>query len=109
MEGKTFFFYTKPSFYGVALYPQYTTSETFTIGLRAEYFEEIGDFGAIGTGVPDSDVFAITLSGNVTIGEYLTLIPEIRLDSASDDAFINNDFEASKSLSSFLLAAVFAY
>jgi len=32
-------------FYGVALYPQYTTSETFTIGLRAEYFEEIGDFG----------------------------------------------------------------
>ncbi|WP_297703595.1 outer membrane beta-barrel protein [uncultured Eudoraea sp.] len=96
-------------FYGAALYPQYTTSDTFTIGLRGEYFKEMGDFGAIGTGVDDSDVFAITLSGNVTIGDYLTFIPEIRLDSASDDAFINNDLEASKSLSSFLLAAVFAF
>ena len=96
-------------FYGAALYPQYTASDTFAIGLRGEYFKEMGDFEVIGTGVEDSDVFAITLSGNVTIGEYLTFIPEIRLDSASDDAFINNDFEASKSLSSFLLAAVFAY
>ncbi len=65
--------------------------------------KEKGDFGAIGTGVEDSDVFAITLTGNVTVGEYLTFIPEIRLDSASDDAFINNDLEASKSLSSFLV------
>jgi len=96
-------------FYGVALYPQYTTSDTFAIGLRGEYFKEMGDFEVIGTGVEDSDVFAITLSGNVTIGEYLTFIPEIRLDSASDDAFINNDLEPSKSLSSFLLAAVFAF
>ena len=96
-------------FYGAALYPQYTTSDTFTIGLRGEYFKESGDFGAIGTGLEDSSVFAVTLTGNVTVGEYLTFIPEIRLDNASDDAFINNNLEASKSLSSFLLAAVFAF
>ena len=96
-------------FYGVALYPQYTFSEVFTLGLRGEYFEEIGDFGAIGTGVEDSNVFAVTLSGNVTIGNYLKIIPEIRLDNASDDAFLNKDLETSKSLSSFLLAAVFAF
>jgi hypothetical protein len=96
-------------FYGAALYPQYATSDTFTIGLRGEYFKEMGDYGAIGTGVEDSSVFAVTLSGNFTVGEYLTFIPEIRLDSASDDAFINNNIEASKSLSSFLLAAVFAF
>ena len=96
-------------FYGAALYPQYTTSDTFTIGLRGEYFKENGDFGAIGTGLEDSSVFAVTLTGNVTVGEYLTFIPEIRLDNASDDAFINNNLEASKSLSSFLLAAVFAF
>ncbi|WP_297692682.1 outer membrane beta-barrel protein [uncultured Eudoraea sp.] len=96
-------------FYGAALYPQYSTSDTFTIGLRGEYFKESGDFGAIGTGLEDSSVFAVTLTGNLTVGEYLTFIPEIRLDSASDDAFINNNLEASKSLSSFLLAAVFAF
>ncbi|MGB5171784.1 porin [Eudoraea sp.] len=96
-------------FYGAAIYPQYTTSDTFTIGLRAEFFKEQGDYGAIGTGVEDSDVFAITLSGNVTVGEYLTFIPELRLDSASDDAFINNDLEPSDSLASFLVAAVFAF
>ncbi|MGB5357019.1 MAG: porin [Eudoraea sp.] len=96
-------------FYGAAIYPQYTTSDTFTIGLRAEFFKEQGDYGAIGTGVEDSDVFAITLSGNVTVVEYLTFIPELRLDSASDDAFINNDLEPSDSLASFLVAAVFAF
>jgi hypothetical protein len=98
-------------FYGVALYPQYTFSETFALGLRGEYFNEVGDFGAIGTGVVDSSVFAVTLSGNVTIGKYLKLIPEIRFDNASDDSFlfVNKDLETSKNLSSFLLAAVFAF
>ena len=98
-------------FWGAALYPQYTFSETFTLGLRGEYFQEVGDFGAIGTGVEDSNVLAVTLSGNVTIGKFLTIIPEIRFDNASDDSFLflNKDLETSKSLSSFLLAAVFAF
>lgn len=98
-------------FYGVALYPQYTFSETFALGLRGEYFEEIGAFGAIGTAVEDSSVFAVTLSGNVTIGKYLRVIPEIRFDNASDDSFlfVNNDLETSKNLSSFMLAAVFSF
>ena len=98
-------------FWGAALYPQYTFSETFTLGLRGEYFQEVGDFGAIGTGVEDSNVLAVTLSGNVTIGKFLTIIPEIRFDNASDDSFLflNKDLETSKNLSSFLLAAVFAF
>ena len=95
-------------FYGVALYPQYTFSETFTLGFRGEYFEEIGDFGAIGTGVEDSNVFAATLTGNISIGN-LSIKPEIRLDKASDDAFLDPDLNAQDNLSSFLLAAVFAF
>jgi hypothetical protein len=95
-------------FYGVALYPQYTTSETFTIGLRAEYFEEIGDFGAIGTDMTDSNVFAITATGNIQIGN-LAIKPEIRVDTASDNAFLNPDLEAQDKLSSFTLAAVYAF
>ena len=92
-----------PGFYGAALYPQFATSDAFKIGLRAEYFVEDGDFGAIGTGVADSSVFATTLTGNYTIGS-LTIIPELRLDSASEAAFIGD-----KALSSFALAAVYSF
>tara|TARA_R110002051_G_scaffold97131_2_gene167295 strand:+ start:568 stop:1614 length:1047 start_codon:yes stop_codon:yes gene_type:complete len=95
-------------FAGAALYPQYATSDTFTIGLRGEYFTETGDFGAIGTGVEDSSVFAVTLTGSATIGN-LQIKPELRLDSASDDAFIDNDLAPTKSLSSFVLAAVYSF
>lgn len=92
-----------PDFYGFALYPQFATSETFKIGLRTEYFKEDGDFGAIGTGVADSSVFAATLTGNYNIGS-LTIIPELRLDSASEAAFMGD-----KALSSFALAAVYSF
>lgn len=97
-----------PGFYGAALYPQYKTSEVFTIGLRAEYFAEDGDFGAIGTGVEDSSVFGVTLTGSATIGD-LVVKPELRLDSTSDDAFLDSDGEPMGSLGSFVLAAIYSF
>lgn len=99
------------SFTGGALYPQYTTSETFTIGLRAEYFmESKGGAGAIGAYDMDGDasVFAATLTGSFTIDD-LIIKPEIRLDSASEDAFIDNDLAPTKSLGSFVLAAIYKF
>lgn len=97
-------------FAGVALYPQLTTSENFAVGLRGEYFMETGDFGAIGTGVEDSSVFAVTLTGSATIGN-LMIKPELRLDTASDDSafFLDSNLQAQKSLSSFVLAAVYSF
>lgn len=92
-------------FTGVALYPQLQTSDSFSIGLRGEYFSEQGDFGAIGSGIEDSDVFALTLTGSASIGN-LIIKPEFRLDSSSDPAFLNKSLTASKSLSSFLIAAI---
>ena len=97
-------------FYGGALYPQYAVSDTFTLGLRAEYFAEDKDveFGAIGTGLPDSNVFATTLTGSFAI-DNLTIKPELRLDSASDDFFLDNDGVPAKSLSSFVIAAIYSF
>jgi hypothetical protein len=93
-----------PGFYGAALYPQMAASDRFKIGLRAEFFQEIdGDFGAIGTGIEESSVFATTLTCNYTVGA-LTIIPELRLDSASEAAFVGD-----KALSTFVLAAVYAF
>ncbi|MCF8715084.1 porin [Joostella atrarenae] len=97
-------------FYGFALYPQYDTSEKFSIGLRGEYFKEFdGGVGVFGL-APDSDadVFEFTLTGNYKISD-LTIKPELRIDSASEDIFLNNDDEATGSLASFLVAAVYSF
>ncbi|MEE9364606.1 MAG: outer membrane beta-barrel protein [Cellulophaga sp.] len=96
-------------FAGAVLYPQYITSDNFTLGLRGEFFAQNGNFdAALGTGVIDSSIFTATLTGSYTI-ENLTIKPEIRLDSASDNAFINADLAPSKNLSSFLLAAIYSF
>ncbi len=97
-------------FAGGALYPQYKTTENFTLGLRGEYFVEHGEYGAIGTGVEDSSVFAVTLTGSASIGN-LMIKPEIRLDSASDESgnFLDENLLPQKSLSSVLLAAIYSF
>ncbi len=97
-------------FYGVALYPQYKTSEKFTIGLRGEYFAEYNNaLGAVGLDDEgDGSVIAATLTGSYNIGN-LTLKPEIRVDSASEDTFVDNDLEPTKSLSSFVMGAIYKF
>ena len=68
---------------------------------------------AIGTPVgpdTDSNVFAATLTGSFSI-KSLTIKPELRIDSASEDSayFLNDDMMPTKSLSSFVLAAIYAF
>jgi hypothetical protein len=99
-------------FLGFAGYLQATTSEMFSIGLRGEYFsvfngglEDVVGVNADG----DGSVFAATLSGNIRVHKNLTLIPELRMDAMSEDFFKDNDLNDSKNLSSFMLAAVFAF
>ena len=99
-------------FLGFAGYLQATTSDVFSIGLRGEYFsvfngglEDVVGVNADG----DGSVFAATLSGNIRVHKNLTLIPELRMDSMSEDFFTDNDMNASKNLTSFMLAAVFAF
>ena len=92
-------------FYGVALYPQLATSDSFSIGLRGEYF-----------GYHDKDVddlpsvFAATITGSYSL-ENLIIKPEIRLDSWSNDAepYFDADGEASNSLAAFTLAAIYSF
>lgn len=98
-------------FYGLALYPQYKTSENFSLGLRGEYFSVFGNgldevIGLDNEG--DGHVFTATITGNYTLGN-LRLKPELRIDTASEDSFLNSDLEPAKSLSSFLVAAIFSF
>ncbi|MGB3850747.1 MAG: porin [Tunicatimonas sp.] len=99
-------------FYGVAGYLQVSPTETFGIGLRGEYFAEFnGGVGAIGALDTEGDgsVFDLTLSSNINVGGGLTLIPEFRIDIASEEPFQNIDLEAQNTLASFLLAAVYSF
>lgn len=90
-------------FAGVALYPQLATSDNFSLGLRGEYFTTHSD--AIGD---DPSIFAATLTGSYTI-ENLIIKPELRLDNGSEDIFFDNDLAPTKSLSSFLIAAIYSF
>lgn len=93
-------------FYGAALYPQYALSDDFTLGLRGEFFGTYVDID----GVDDNTIFATTLTGSYSI-ENLTIKPEIRLDSFGNDVepFVDGDLEATSSLASFTLAAIYAF
>ncbi|WP_343913376.1 outer membrane beta-barrel protein [Aquimarina litoralis] len=90
-------------FYGAAIYPQFQLVDSFALGLRGEYFNTFVDTD----GVDDVDVTAITLTGSYDIGN-LTFKPEFRLDS-SEDAFLDKDLEATSSLSSFVLGAIYKF
>ena len=92
-------------FAGVALYPQIATSDSFSIGLRGEYFDWMSDSDM---SVDDQDVFAVTLTGSYTL-ENLIIKPELRLDSNSQDVYLDNDLMPSKSLAAFTLAAIYSF
>jgi hypothetical protein len=87
---------------GVAFYPSYAFSDAFALGLRGEYFKYKEGSG-------DTDVTALTLSGNYKVGG-LTIIPEFRFDNNSDEVmFVDSDLDPSKSASQVLLAVVYGF
>ncbi|MEQ9286332.1 MAG: outer membrane beta-barrel protein [Cyclobacteriaceae bacterium] len=109
----------KDNFTGAALYLQNAMSDSFSMGLRGEYFKDDG----IGLFTEGENVIDLTLSANYSVGN-LTIIPEFRIDMLSSDEFITggdqtvdsfgfpngiNNTEMSKSLSSFVLAAVYSF
>lgn len=91
-------------FYGIDIYPQYSASESLIIGLRGEYFQTQSD-----TITNDPSIIALTLTGSYTIDEDLIIKPEFRLDSSSEDIFIDTNLIATESLGSFVLAAIYKF
>ncbi|MFD2726145.1 outer membrane beta-barrel protein [Hyunsoonleella rubra] len=91
-------------FYGAALYPQVATCDSFSLGLRGEYFAMHGDANPA-----EESVIALTLTGSYEVGNFI-LKPEIRLDSWSDDMpYIDNDGAASDNLAAFTIASIFTF
>ena len=76
---------------------------SFGLTLRGEYFDNKDEVLALPT-----SVFETTLSLNFKING-LTIIPELRLDNAKEEAFIKRDGTTQKSSVSALVAAVYKF
>ncbi|WP_348798746.1 outer membrane beta-barrel protein [Flavobacterium adhaerens] len=87
---------------GAAIYPSYAFSDAFALGIRGEYFKYKEGSG-------DTSVTAFTLSGNYKVNG-LTIIPEFRMDTNSDEVmFVDSDLAPAKSASQVLLAVVYGF
>lgn len=93
------------SWTGAALYANYAFSDLFTLGLRGEYMD---DSDGLILGVADGSVFDLTVSGNFHIGD-LTIIPEFRVDMASEEVFEDDQGVLQETLPTFLVAAVYSF
>lgn len=105
------------TFFGVALYPKITLSESFALGLRAEYLDvtngHLGIFGTdkqdvLGNEIGKGSVMEFTLSGNYKVGG-LTFIPELRIDKTSENSFLDADGKATDMMPGLNLAAVYKF
>ena len=91
------------SFTSISAYPQIKSSDKMSWGMRLEYM--MIDEAVTGD---DLNVFTPTLTARYSVGD-LTIIPELRLDSASEDIFIDTDGEAAGGLTAFNLGAVYTF
>jgi hypothetical protein len=94
------------SWYGSALYLNYDPTSTFGLTFRNELFSDKKELTAVGLG--SGTVFSSTLSANFKVSN-LTIIPEIRIDNASNAVFSKSSGAATKSAASFILAGVYKF
>lgn len=89
--------------FSLVLYPTYTFSPALLLAYRLEYMDSKEAATSIGA-LAGSSIIGNTLSLNYKVGN-LTIIPEFRIDSASNDIFEDND-GVFKGVNTYALAAV---
>lgn len=88
-----------------ALYLNYDPVTSFGLTLRGDYFDDRPENPLLGSA---NKVVAFTLSGNAKINN-LTIIPELRWDSAKGDVFLNSKGSPIGSTGTFILAATYKF
>jgi hypothetical protein len=96
------------SWWGSALYLNLDPTPKFGLTLRSEYFSDKKGLKLPMGLVEGSKVFANTLSANFKI-DNLTIIPEFRIDNASEEIFMKKDGAATKTAANVLLAAIYSF
>ncbi len=97
---------SKGSWWGSALYINVDPSDKLGLTLRGEYLDDSKQGFIFGT---PTSIIQTTISLNIKPVNGLSIIPELRLDSAKDPIFTKNDGAGSKSSGSFVLATVYSF
>ena len=83
---------------GVALYLQNAFSDTFSLGLRPEFYTVTSAGG-------DASQSAFTLTGNTSLTDALKLVTELRYDTSDDVTFIGGE----NNVTGLTIAAVYSF
>ena len=93
---------------GGALYLNFDPQTWFGLTVRGEYFSDKNQLKTFAFAPTGGNVFATTLSANFKASTF-TIIPEFRLDNASESLFVNKNGASKSSAASFLIAAVYSF
>jgi Putative beta-barrel porin-2, OmpL-like. bbp2 len=96
------------SWWGSALYVNYDASSHFGLTLRGEYFSDDNQLKVYASCPKGGSVFEATLSANIKV-DNLILIPEFRIDNASQPLFTKASGESTKSAANVLVAAIYSF
>ncbi len=93
---------------GGALYLNLDPKPWFGLTARAEYFSDNNQLKVFGAAPAGGNIFATTLSANFKINSF-TIIPEFRIDNASENIFTDKSGFGKSSAANFLVAAVYSF
>lgn len=93
---------------GAALYLNFDPQPWFGLTARGEYFSDKNQLKTMAFAPAGGSIFATTLSANFKVSTF-TIIPELRIDNAGENLFVDKDGFGKKSATSFLVAAVYSF
>jgi hypothetical protein len=96
------------SWWGSALYVNVDPKSWFGLTLRGEYFSDENQLKVYSSQLKGGSVFATTLSANFRIHNFI-LVPEFRIDNASEKIFVDKDGRGTKSAANALVAVIYAF
>ncbi|ULQ58141.1 porin [Flavihumibacter rivuli] len=91
-----------------AVYLNFDPTTTFGLTLRSEYFNDQNQLAPTSYATQGASIWANTISANFRVGN-LTIIPEMRFESASKDIYTGKDGAEKAGNASALLAAVYRF
>jgi len=94
--------------WGSAMYLNYDPVSWAGITLRTELFNDASQLKMFSTAPAGGNIFATTLSANFKTGG-LMIVPEFRVDNASQSVFQDVNGNAKRSMGSFLIAAIYSF
>lgn len=95
---------TSATWWGAAVYLNFDPSSVFGLTLRGEYFSNKTAILAL----PYGNYTEFTLTGNIHLGK-LTVMPELRYDTGSEEVFTDKDANPTKNTFTGLIAATYVF